>query len=451
MTSRISKSEMVAYGLGDMGSNFIFQISLVYLTIFYTDVFGISAAMVSVIFLVARVWDAINDPIMGSVIDKANLKGGKFKPYMIYGAIPLAIVNILTFTTPDLSEIGKIIWAFSTYLSLGMIYTAVNCPYGAMSSSMTSDQKERTDLSAIRTIFALFGGIAMIVTPILVNVIGKDDPAFGWQMTVAILSVMGAALIIYSGTKCKERIKSEPNKDSITPKTFVNTVSSNKPLAVICFCVIVIYGNNAIASGAGAYFFKYVIGDFSLMSGYIAISLISTIVGAILSKSLSGKIEKKTIFVLGVTIAIVRPLSMYASDLPVIYTFTAIGAVGMGMAMGVIWSLVADTVEYGELITGKRSEGIIYSTIGFFFKLGSALGGIIPGLILTSTGYVANVAQSPEAVNGIRLMAGGIPAAMTVVLIIIAIRYPLSSAKFKEIVSEIDSRKKGNPRREILI
>lgn len=451
MSTKISKSEMVAYGLGDMGSNFIFQISLVYLTIFYTDVFGISAAMVSVIFLVARVWDAINDPIMGSVIDKANLKGGKFKPYMIYGAIPLAIVNFLTFTTPDLSEVGKIIWAFSTYLSLGMIYTAVNCPYGAMSSSMTSDQKERTDLSAIRTIFALFGGIAMILTPILVNFIGKDDPAFGWQMTVALLSVIGATLIIYSGTKCQERIKSEPNKDTITPKTFLNAITVNKPLSIICFCVIVIYGNNAIASGAGAYFFKYVVGDFSLMSGYIGITLIATILGAVCAKLVSGKFEKKTIFLFGLSIAISRPLSMYASDLPIIYTFTAIGAAGMGMAMGVIWSLVADTVEYGELKTGKRSEGIIYSTIGFFFKLGSALGGIIPGLILTITGYVANVEQTPEAVEGIRLMAGGIPAVMTIVLIIIATRYPLSKAKFKAVISEIDSRKQGNEPKEVLL
>src|SRR5699024_1975264 len=214
--------------------NLVFQSVLMFITFYYTDVYGLTAAEVSIMFLLSRIWDTANDPMMGAVAERLNPKKGKYKPYILWGAIPFAIMAVLAFTVPDLGHVGKLVWAYLTYNLLNMAFTFIIQPYTALTTVMTADPQERTKLNSARMTLAQGGGVIVaLFIPYLSTFLGGNDLAKGYQLTVLILSVVMAVLLIYSYTTLTERIKSTSHLDPVKLKDIVVQLFTNRPSVVL--------------------------------------------------------------------------------------------------------------------------------------------------------------------------------------------------------------------------
>ncbi|GKX29907.1 putative symporter YnaJ [Vallitalea longa] len=446
----LKMSEKIGYAMGDLACNLVFQTISIFLLIYYTDIFGISPAAASTLFLVARLWDAINDPIMGGIVDRTNTKWGKFRPYLLWGAIPFGILAVLCFTTPDFSYTGKLVYAYITYIGLGMAYTFINVPYGALTSSMTQDSSDRASLSSIRMFFAMTGGLIVAVgIPSLTKSLGDGNPAKGYQLTMIIFAVISVVLLMITFFTTKERHTSinENKVSKINLKTIVKIFKANHPLQIICLAFVILFGNNAITGSVGVYFFKYNLMREDLISLNLVLSMVVTLISLLFTPLLLKKMEKKNIFILGMAITLIRPIVSFTTSVPLILIGSVIGSIGAGFATGVVWGLVPDTIEYGEYKTGIRAEGTIYAIVGFFFKFGMALGGMIPGFVLQMTGYIENTVQTTTALIGIQSLVSIVPLLLIIVLIIVLNFYKLDNKTYSKILIELKNRQ--NNRKDV--
>lgn len=443
-SSKVKTIEKTMYGLSGLGISIFFGMPMIYLVIYYTDVFGISPAAVSILFLVSRIWDAINDPIMGTLVDKTKTRWGKCRPYMIFGPILLMIGFVAVFSGPtDLGNTGKLIYAYITYIFFGMMYTMVDIPANALISSMTQNSKERTSITTLRRILCNVGiliGAAGVIP--LVGILGKGDQAKGYMLTTIILGAIGTISIVLSGLTAKERVVKTKN-ETYAFKDMIKVLKMNTPLLIISSVFMVNQLATTIKSAATAYYFSYNIGKPDLIAVASGISLIATIVGTMaipLLVKFFGK--KKTIIYALVGIA-VSSLALffisYESITLIIVQFVVNSFVsGFGLALPFI--MVIDTVEYGEWKTGIRSEGLVFSTLTFGTKVGTAVGGAALGFILSFTGYVPNAVQSKEALNGILVCIAGIPIVVAVIGIWLMKYYVLDEKLYDKIVADL---KKG--------
>lgn len=443
-SNKLSKKEMLGYGIGDAAQGFSFQAINLFILFFYTDVFGISAAAASTLFLIARLWDAFNDPIMGAIIDKTHTKWGKFRPYLLWGIIPFTLFSILCFVTPGFTSTkSKLIYAYVTYIGYGMMYTMVNVPYGALTSAMTQDSDERGILSVVRSICGIASTLVVsIAIPVLTVSISGGNLQKGYAYTMIILALMGAVLMLITFASTKERYSAKGSNAKMTFKGVMNLLKSNKPLKIICIAYLIVFGNTSITSAVGVYYWKYNLNRMDLFGVNMSVGVLVTLLTMFfIPKILSKGIEKKNIFILGMLISLFRPITVYTGNIPIIFMGAIIGSIGSGLMIGVLWGLVPDTIEYGEYHTGIRAEGITYAVVGFFNKLGMALGGLIPGFVLQWTGYVPEAVQSPQALKGIITLVATIPIVLILLFVIIMWRYPLDSKTYEHIVKELNERK----------
>ncbi|HDO9660730.1 TPA: MFS transporter [Clostridioides difficile] len=443
-SDKLSGKEKVGYATGDLACNLIFSTVGAFLMYFYTDVYGLAPMAVSMIFLVARIWDGLNDPIMGVIVDRTKSKHGKFRPYLLYGALPFTLIAILCFTVPDISPMGKFVYAFITYIGLGMIYTLVNVPYGALTSAMTQDSTERANLSVVRMFFASVG--TLIVTygvPKLSTILGGENLAKGYQQAMIIYGIAGGLLLLFCFFTTKERY-SVVNEDSEKAgfKDIIVLLKNNKPLVILSLIFILMFGIMSIVDAVGIYFFQYVLGREDLLPTYMILGKGAVLVGYAVTPLLLKKFDKKEIIFWFTVVTLSLPIGMMflgKEHITLIMILRVIHGIAYS-STGIMWSLVPDTIEYGELKTGKRREGITYSIIGFFFKFGMALGGLVPGVVLSMTGYVANTSQTSQALYGIRSINGIIPAVLTVAMLVLIKMYPLTEEKCREVINELRSR-----------
>lgn len=442
---KIKLREKVAYGSGDLACNFIFSTVSIFLLIFYTDVFGLTPLQASTLFLVARIWDAINDPIMGMIVDKLNLKRGKYKPYVLIGAIPLALAGILCFTVPNFGSTGNLIYAYVTYIAVGMIYTFVNVPYGALTSAMTQDPIERTSISSIRMSMAMAGGL--IVSMGIPMITGKfESPARGYQVAMLIYAILGVIFFMFCYFGTKERVEVPKSDEKMSIKDILNQLKLNKPLRILCGVFFVIFTSNTINSSAGMYYFTYNVKRVGLFGVNNMVNMGTMIVMILLTPMIVGKFGKKKTFLAGLLWAAIGSFIRFVipyDNTSLIILMTAITAIGNGVTTGLLWGLVPDTIEAGELATGKRQGGIIYAVVGFFFKLGTAMGGIIPGFVFSLTGYVPNAEQTLVAMNGITSLISIVPGILLLIIFIIFRNYPLDEKGYMEIIEKLNQKGKS--------
>ena len=441
---KLGNVEKVGYALGDLACNLIFTTVSMFLMYFYTDVYGLTPIAVSILFLIARIWDGINDPIMGVIVDRTNTKYGKFRPYFLYGAIPFAIVAILCFTVPNFSPTGKLVYAYITYISLGMVYTLVNVPYGALTSAITEDSAERANLSVIRMFFATVGSLIVAFgVPLLTSKLGGGNMVKGYQQTMIIYGIAGALILFFTFATTKERYTVPPTTEKAGFKDIILLLKENKALTILSLVFILMFGVMSIGSAVSIYFFDYVVGRPDLFAMFNLVGTLAQVVGYVLLPLMLKKMDKvSTVFWLTVATLIFPASMMFLGAEHIVLLFVLRIIHGLAYSStGLMWSLVPDTIEYGELKTGKRREGIVYSIIGFFFKFGMALGGLIPGFVLSMTGYVAKAQQTPEAIMGIRALNGIIPIVLTIGMLILIKKYPLTENKYKEIIKELHERK----------
>ncbi|GEO75156.1 Na+ xyloside symporter related transporter [Levilactobacillus namurensis DSM 19117] len=400
--------ERFAYSLSDFACNLSFQMVGTYLMIFYTDTFGISAAAVGTLFLVARIVDAFDGPFWGIMIDHTHTKYGKSRPYWLWFSIPFAVFCVLVFTTPNLSLTGKLIWAYVTYIGVDVLYSAVNIPITSILPSLTSNPQERVTLSTIRQFMGTAG--ATLITGITLGMVaffgGSTTSAHGWFIWSLIVGVVVVLIFAFVFKNTHERVQTKSSRKSIPIKESLKALRRNWPWAIIIFINFIYWLGMQTRSQVTVYFFKYNMHDAGLASFVLSLQIVA-LVAVVLTPMTSKWIGKRNTMLGGMILACVGQLllSVGANSLsvPMIIFATIVGYLGTGYVSGLIAVMLADAVDYGEWKNGVRAEGIVTSFSSFSAKLGMGIGGVITGWLLTTTGYVANHAQSAGALRGIEL------------------------------------------------
>lgn len=453
-TSKLPLSEKIAYGLGDFASSMFWKLFSIFLLFFYTDVFGISAAAVGTMFLVTRVWDAANDPIMGIICDRTNTKWGKFRPFLLWIAIPFGIIGVLTFTTPDLSETGKLVYAYVSYTLMMMIYTAINVPYGSLMGVMSSDGDQRTSLASWRFIGAFSGGLFVTATAnSLVEYFSEErTQAEGFQYSIAIYAVLAVILFILVFLGTKERVMPEKEKSG-SLKEDLQDLLKNKPWFIMLGANISTLIFISLRDGSILFYFKYIVGDqivnvlgntyewssTVLSSLYLSIWLATNIIGVILAKPLASKFGKKNTFIISALTSAAFSFIFFfigSEQIFLIYGLNVLLGISSGIVLPLGWSMYADIADYSEWKTGRRATGLVFSSGSMSQKFGWTIGGAISGWMLSAFGFEPNVEQTETAILGIKLMISVI-AGMGALMAFLFIRsYPLDEEMMEKVKAE---------------
>lgn len=456
----IKLTEKIGYGFGDMASSMFWKLFGAYLMIFYTDVFGLPAAVVGTMFLITRIWDSAFDPIVGVVADRTHSRWGKFRPYLLWLAVPFGIIGILTFVTPDWSPTGKLIYAYVTY-SLMMIYSAINVPYASLLGVMSPNPKERNTLSTYRMTFAYIGSfIALLLFMPLVNFFSGNskelaDQQTGWTLAVVVIAILCIVLFFGCFAWTKERVK--PIKETQNPlKEDLKDLFKNKPWWILLGAGVAALVFNSIRDGATVYYFKYFVVEedyatvsffgmsFVLSGLYLALGQAANIIGVIAAAPVSNRIGKRNTYMWAMIIATVLSVIFYwfdKEDLIWMFVFQALISVCAGSIFPLLWSMYADCADYSELKTGNRATGLIFSSSSMSQKFGWAIGTAVTGWLLGFFGFQANAVQSEEAISGIKMFLSFLPAIGTILSVVFISMYPLTENKMKDITTELEHKR----------
>ncbi len=452
---KLSAIQRIGFGSGDLAQNLIYQTVSMYLLIFYTNVFGISAAAAGVMFLIVRIVDVVWDPIVGAFVDKHNPKPGKYRSYLVLGGIPLTGFAILCFWN---GFSGSLLYAYITYVGLSMLYTLINVPYGALNASLTRDTDEITKLTSVRMFMANLGGLAVgYGIPILVKIFSPDgkinSPESGnaWFITMTIYALTGLTLLIFCFYQTKERVVMAENETSdVKVSDLWTEFKRNRPLRILAFFFITAFAMMAIGNSAGSYYMIYNVQAPDMLPYFMALGSIPAFIFMPMVPAIKRAIGKKRMFYVFLSVAIIGMALLYIiSVIPALKTqiwlvFIAqfIKSTGIIVATGYMWALVPEVISFGEHTTGKRISGIVNALTGIFYKAGMALGGVVPGLVLAFVGFDKNnqVTQSAFAEQGILWLVAVIPCILLFLAMFIISRYELEDNVIDRINMEIEER-----------
>lgn len=442
--SKLSKLSIIGYGAGDAANNLAFTTATMFLLVYYTDVAGISAAAAGTLLLAVRIFDAFADVFAGRVVDRAFSKRfGKFRPFIMFGSIPLLLLSVATFSVPQLGESGTLLYAYVTYAALGLAYSLVNIPYGSLAGAMTQDPGERAKLGSARLIGALLvgSGLGIFVAPLIKP--GADLQGTFTTITLVFV-VIGAALYFFTVLTAKERVhRAVPN---VTLKQSVDTLKGNKPLLMLCLSSFFFLSGYLALTSVQLYYLRDVLGRLDLYPVLSITQLVLTFVLAGFMPRLVRTIGKKRVYIYSSLVTVVGGIIIFftpASQVWIGFSGLLISLVGVLAVNIVVWALEADTVEYGEWKTGVRTEGITYALFSFTRKTGQAVGGALAAYALALGGYKSGGAQTAEAIFGIQIAAGALPAVLTILAVLVMSKYKLTDAMHAEILTEIRARHAG--------
>lgn len=478
---KLSVKEKIGYGLGDTASNIVFQVIVNYMVIFYTDVFGITAAAAGTLMLVVRLFDMVTDPLMGGIADRTNTRWGKYRPYLILTSIPYGILAVVAFSTPDFDEGGKLIYAYITYALLMTAYTAVNIPYSALGGVITGDAKERGEVQAYRFAMAMVGGFIVTSSMLwLVSTFGNGDDTKGYQYAMGVLSLIACVCFVLCFLTTRERVPpTEIRDENNLGETFVaiwkdlfTLVRTNSQWGIMALVAIFLLLLVIMRGGVTLFYTKYflacdmpslgvaipfwgsieefcnpdTLGTTFLTLGFVAASL-----GAVTTIFLTKKFCKVSIFrfaavmiVIFSTLLFFIPPEMVAASL-VTFMLTQYFQI---MLVSNMFAMVADTVDYGEYKTGKRVTAMTFSAHLFALKLGVALGGAMVGWLLAYFDYAAPIdgvdqVQSDRSLFGILVIFSLVPSLCALIVFILGRFYSLDDKRLSEIHAVIKSREEN--------
>lgn len=450
-TAPLTFREKVGYGLGDMASNFYMGFFGLFLLYYYTDVFGISPGAAATMLLVTKVVDAISDPAMGLIADRTESRWGKYRPYLLWVAIPYALLGYLLFMGPELSEFGKLIYAYVTYTLVMLAYTAINVPYSALLAVISPVAEERTKATQFRFIFASLGTLCVgaFATP-LVSLLGGGNEVLGFRLTIVLFAVLSVAIFWFTFASTRERIRPKPHKSSIR-EDFSALLKNASWIVLVGTGIFVVVG--LIARFASIVFYiKYYMADeghavfwiFDRTAILTSFGLIGQLIGALITPMLAARFEKHHLVIamnllhavlLGVCFVI--PPDQYT----LIVAVHSLGILTFGTIITLLFSMYTDCAEYGEWKTGKNTAGLTVSASMFSLKFGSAVGGALPGFILAAFGFVANEVQTDTAITGIRLMFNVLPAVFFLAGGLLMFFYRIDRKTLNRVEAELHERR----------
>ncbi len=457
---RLSWIQRIGFGSGDMAQNLIYQTVSIWLLFFYTNVYGISPGAAALMFLIVRLVDVLWDPLVGAFVDKSNPKWGKYRSWLILGGVPLAGLAILCFWN---GFSGSIIYAYITYVGMSMCYTLVNVPYGALNSSLTRDTEEITILTSTRMFMANLGALIVKSLPMVIAVfapaaadgsaiIDKPESASAWFITMTLFSLAGLALLIFSFSQCKERVvMDQKESENVKVSDLWMEFLRNRPLRILAFFFITAFAMMSIGNAADAYFMTYNVGATPVMTtAFMWLGTIPAFIFMPLVPAIKRRIGKKGMFYLFLGTGIAGMAMMYVfvsveglKLFPLLCMAQFVKSTGIIVATGYMWALVPEVVSYGEYTSGRRIAGIVNALTGIFFKAGMALGGVVPGLVLSIVGFDAALSQQTAfAEQGILWLVCVIPALLLLVAMWIISKYELEDDVIDKINIEIEERAK---------
>jgi GPH family glycoside/pentoside/hexuronide:cation symporter len=422
--------EKFGYAAGDMASCLYFGIFMNFLAIFYTDVFGISPAILGTMLLLTRTWDWINDPIMGAIADRTNTKMGKFRPWILWMIPPYVVLGILTFTTFDLGPTMKVVYAYVTYTLLMMIYTAINVPYGALMGVMTAKSDQRTLLASFRFVGANAGIFTVtLLLPFLVKTIGQGNDQLGYSGAVTILAIMAGLLFFITFKTSTERIQPSEKKHEPFRREMKELIRNIPWLVVIALSILTVLGQ-AIRATPTLHFFKYTVGNEDWGTRLLLINALAAMVAVLFAKSIVSWVgcKKRGYVILNLLFAVMLIWFYFIplDNFPLMIVNQIMIAFVAAPMMPLFWSMIADTADYGAVKFGHRSTGIIFSAGTASQKIGWTVGPALAMLLLGAVGYVANQEQTPQTQHALHLMMSWIPAGFAVLTAVVTCFYPIN-------------------------
>lgn len=430
-----------------MGFNFYWANIATFLMIFYTDVFGISAAAAGSMLFAIKIINAFTDPMIGAAADRTHTRFGKFRPYLIWMALPLAGAGVLTYTTPDLNENGKLMWAYGTYLFMMVCYTCVNIPYNALSGVMSSDPQERTTINGLRFIFA-FGGSMVVTaaTPFLVKGLGGGNERLGWQLTMVFWGLAASGLFAVTFFNTRERIAPPPAQKTQVWQD-VKDLTQNGPWMVLFFLALIIMITITLRTATAAYYFKYYVQRPDLMAAFVPAYMAAAAVGASLTPLLTRFIDKKLLLMILMSATGVLSIAFFfipKDQITLMFALQIVTGLVLGPKSPLAFSMYADTADYNEWRTGRRATAMTFAAATFSQKLGTALAVAVMGWVFTALGYVANATQTAKSQTGIVLLISFIPAVFAFLAVAVMMFYKLDNKQLAQIQIELAERKAVN-------
>ncbi len=445
---KLGNKEVLGYSSIDFAMNLVFQCIALYISYFYTDIFGLQPGHVAIIFAVSRIWDAINDPMMGTICERLQPKKGKYWVYIRWGAIPFGLAAIMTYTTPNFGYAGKVVWALVGYNLLNMLYTFIIQPYISAASLMTNDQSERTRLQSTRMTLAQAGGVVCaIMLPELSGFLSQYMTlAQGYMVTTIIMAIIMVTILLWGSSQIVERIPPQPidpnNKANI--KDVFYLLFRVGPVFVTFILFLGVYTMSQVQSTMGAYYINYYANRGDMLSWFSMIMMLFSVIGVPCTPYLVKRLHKKGTVMFGLTVAGIGCLLLYLMPTTAITGMMASRAItgfGYGVLMGICWSVITDPVEYADWKTGKRYTAIVMTLVGLGIKFSMIIGGSLPTAVLEATGYVANQAQNEATLTAIRVMTTLLPlGAVVVAMLVYGLCYHLNEDKIREIQADIAKR-----------
>lgn len=446
---KLSFSEKFGYGLGDTASNFVWALMMNFIMFYYTDIFGITAAAAGTMLLFARSTDGVVDFFIGAIADRTKSKWGRFRPYLVWLCVPLAVAFVLAFTTPSLSPAGKLVWAWVTYNLLMLLYSAINIPYGALSGVMTDDPLERTSLNSYRMALAQIGGIiANSSFMVLIVKFASNNQQLGAQRTVMLFSALAIVLFLVSFWTTKERIH-PPAEQKTKLIQDLKTLCRN-PHWIMMFAFGIINITLAVVRGsAGIYYLKsYLKWDGDRIGVWFLVGGLTMTFGAMLTRFAVKAVGKKGAFIASLVVVALTAIPFYwmkPDQTALIFTFQILGMIFAGINATLFWALVADTADFQEWKFKTRTTGVVFSATTCAQKAGMGIGAAFAGFLIDYFGYVPNAEQTPRSIHGILLLMSLIPAVGLLLLAGFFTLYGLNEKVCKTMREDLAQRRSTEP------
>ncbi|WP_373266858.1 MFS transporter [Hungatella hathewayi] len=420
--------EKIGYAAGDTANNLIFGMLSSYALVFFTDVALLPVGIVTSLLLLARVWDAVNDPLMGVITDRLNPRTGKYRPYFLILPIPLAILFVLTFTTPPGGTTIKLIYAFVMYNLLMMTYTAINVPYGALITTITNEPGQRIDFSSVRTLGAAVGNLIVSGSALyFVNLFGKDDTKKGYLYTAMLFGLLSVLLFYFLYFNVKEHVRPEPAPKTGIGKNLMTILKS--PVWLLFFLMVfMIFGNMFSRISSTTYYFIYVVHRPDLIGLFFSCVTLVQILGALLANCLSKIMARRKILLLSGTVCVVIYTSLFfvnVQNIILLFVLHIIGGTFVTLNIPLMGATVGDIADYFSIREGIQAAGVVSASVTFSNKLSLSFFSAIVGWFLAFTGYVPNEMQNAQTLGVMNAAMSLIPAICSIVFMIGVMSFPL--------------------------
>jgi GPH family glycoside/pentoside/hexuronide:cation symporter len=448
----LSVREYIGYALGDTASCFFFWTFNIFLTYYYVDVWGLPAVAVSVMMLLVRLFDAVSDGAMGIIADRTRTRWGKFRPYLLWMAIPYGLCGYLIFANPDVGESGKLPYAYITYTLMLLAYTAINVPYNALLGVLSPSPAVRAVASSYRFAGANAGGllISLCVRP-LVKYLGGDDEMAGFQQTMLIFAVLSVGLFWFSFANTRERVEPPPNQQA-NAKAEIKELLTNRPWIVLLFAALFSTTFVVMRAGSTLFYFKYVVGDdgeplflfLDKSTVFLSSGMLCQVLGNVGLAFVASRLDKRN----AATILTLLTGACYAAffflpkdNFPLQLAVNAVGMLCMGPTSALVFAMYGDVADYGEWKFGRRATGLVYSASLFAMKTGSMLAGALVPVFLDAFGFITGAQQSVSALLGITLAFTVVPGVFAALKAGCIWMFPLDKAQLATIERELNIRR----------